>query len=479
MLEEKLEKAFEKYADEETKKVIKEVIKQVQEKRQAGKLFSTSEIQNALEVVGLTVCYDCYEVIPIDMAIDVEGDVICEDCVNNGDYMCCDYCGEYHDITNMKYMHDIEGYYCDDCASNYGFRCECCREYYTTRHTEPCDVIVNTDGDTEVYCEGCTNLYVTTCEDCGDMVHQDAAYYSNGGYYCPMCADDHRNVAIHDYSYKPDPIFNSVPEEKYSSKYFGLELEVDDGEEDPEEVAKEVTDVSEGFIYCKYDGSLSNGFEIVTHPATVNWYIRNKDKIEKIVNICKEAGFRSHDTSTCGLHIHVSRSFFGEGWAENEENVNKLILLTEIFKDELLKFSRRQDLSYCKFLSDIYKRRCENDHYLNDDSFKLTKIENVKYAKSKTGRERYQVINTNNSSTIEFRLIRGTLNIDTLYASLQLFNNLCDIAVQKSYEEMDGMTWADIINYNEYKENHILEYCKKRNIKSNTVIKTKEDAPCV
>ena len=56
------------------------------------------------------------------------------------------------------------------------------------------------------------------------------------------------------------------------------------------------------------------------------------------LQIAKDNGFRSHNTNTCGYHIHFNRSFFED---KEDECIAKLLYLVEKFWDELVKFSRR------------------------------------------------------------------------------------------------------------------------------------------
>jgi hypothetical protein len=61
-------------------------------------------------------------------------------------------------------------------------------------------------------------------------------------------------------------------------------------------------------VYLKGDGSLNDGFEIVTHPMTHDWAMEKFpwEMIEKL----RRSGYRSWDTDTCGLHVHASRTSF-------------------------------------------------------------------------------------------------------------------------------------------------------------------------
>ena len=45
---------------------------------------------------------------------------------------------------------------------------------------------------------------------------------------------------------------------------------------------------------------------------------------------------------------------------------------------------------------------------------------------------RYTCVNLENPATIEFRMFRGTLKYNTLIATLQLVNRICDVALYLS-----------------------------------------------
>lgn len=81
---------------------------------------------------------------------------------------------------------------------------------------------------------------------------------------------------------------------------FGIELELENGkEESTVPIYKKLS----SYLLCKSDGSLSNGIEIVTCPAT---YDVHKEKGRILFDtITKETKLKN--LSTCGLHIHVSK----------------------------------------------------------------------------------------------------------------------------------------------------------------------------
>ena len=89
--------------------------------------------------------------------------------------------------------------------------------------------------------------------------------------YCEHCYHILYREPIHHYHYVPEFHFFGS-----GKRYFGVELEIDKGGEDKDN-AKEILDVGNAEseydrIYCKHDGSLVDGFEIVTHPMTLEYH---------------------------------------------------------------------------------------------------------------------------------------------------------------------------------------------------------------
>ena len=116
------------------------------------------------------------------------------------------------------------------------------------------------------------------------------------------------NSPIHDYYFKPRPVFYGD-----GPRYFGVELEIDDGGEcdSSAEVLMDIANQSKTLAYCKHDGSLDDGFEIVTHPMPLDCQLHEMlwaEVLDKAIGM----GYLSHQAGTCGLHVHVSRKAFGD-----------------------------------------------------------------------------------------------------------------------------------------------------------------------
>lgn len=196
-------------------------------------------------------------------------------------------------------------------------------------------------GDEHTHlCQRCYDRYYTSCERCNRVILESDAYYEDddGEPMCYDCHCDHRdNHAINDYYFKPEPIFYGN-----GSRYFGVELEIDEGGESDSRAKQliSIANYAENRMYCKHDGSLDDGFEMVTHPMTLEYHIKQMPWTD-ILSKARSLGYRSHQSNTCGLHIHVNRSAFGTTEAEQDACIARVLYFVEKHWEELLKFSRR------------------------------------------------------------------------------------------------------------------------------------------
>lgn len=224
---------------------------------------------------------------------------------------------------------------------------------------------------------------------------------------------------------------------------FGVELECDGGDSVSDALADiyRITDR----CYCKHDGSLSsNGYEIVTHPGTLAWH---KERFPW-ADVCKASldnGFRSHDTDTCGLHVHVGRAQLGDNPCDTAA---KMSLITYRLKDWFIRFSRRGGESrWTKYVKP--GTRLGNDEQVFLGAY---------YAQLRC--DRYRAVNVKNDSTVEVRIFRGTLNPGTVLACLELVSNLALYAKENELEDCLAVTWDELVHYGEHEE--LTDYCSRR-----------------
>ena len=156
--------------------------------------------------------------------------------------------------------------------------------------------------------------------------------------YCSNCYQRHfRNASIHDYYYKPWPIFYGE-----GPRFFGVELEIDGAGEDREhaETLLRIVNANCERMYIKHDGSLDDGLELATHPLSLSEHL-HRFPWEVLCKKAAALGYLSHRATTCGLHIHVSRRSFGETERQQDAAIARILYFFEKHWEELLKFSRR------------------------------------------------------------------------------------------------------------------------------------------
>ena len=361
-----------------------------------------------MEEISMRICDCCGVEIAEDEGTWVGSSFVCPQCVET-ECVTCDHCGEtvFEDEVESDDDHTI----CNTCYRDYYHRCECCNR----------------------------------------IVHDDYIYWRNDLPYCCGCFDDFDDE-IEEYGYKPEPLFRGD-----GNRYFGVELEVDCGGKDNENARrlKDIANMQLENIYIKSDGSLDDGFEIVSHPMTLDYH---KDEMdwESVLQEAINMGYRSHQTSTCGLHIHVNRNAFGENQYQQEEVIEKILFFVEKHWSELFTFSRRSS----------YNMNRWSARY----GFEKTGKEILE--KAKDSENRYVAVNLRNYHTIEFRLFRGSLRYSTFIATLQLVNKICDVAISMSEREIDDMSWSEFVST--ITEPELIQYLKERRLYVNELVTVNE-----
>lgn len=363
----------------------------------------------------LTQCYHCDDVVPIDTC----GEVIIDRRGNTATY-------------------------CDDCIGNHTCRCDQCGEQVD-------DNCVVRDDITTI-CEHCYNEHYSRCCSCDCLVHESDMCSHDDDVYCQYCYDnieeDEEYNDIHDYSYKPTPVFYTIePTERYN----GLEIEFDsEGNVDRSDVIEYLKGFNEH--YLKRDGSLTEeGIELVTHPMSLQ-YIREKYPLRDICEKIKECGYRSHDTNTCGLHVHISKKTFGYYNDESREKViSRFVAIIDCIWPYMVKFSRRTQISLNRWA----KKYALLDNDNAEDVIKTVKDTNQG--------DRYVCVNLQNTHTVEVRMFRGSLNHNTIMGTLELLDILVDISLSDvSPKKVNWNTIKDYALKWGYKE--FMAYCERKGL---------------
>lgn len=94
--------------------------------------------------------------------------------------------------------------------------------------------------------------------------------------------------------------------------------------------------------------------------------------------------------------------------------------------------------------------------------------------KAKKGNNgRYAAVNLMNYSTIEFRLFRGTLKLNTFMATLELIDAIIDVALNYSEDGLHKLSWSEFVAT--LSEPELIAYLKEKRLYINDITEIEED----
>jgi len=191
-----------------------------------------------------------------------------------------------------------------------------------------------------------------------------------------------------------------------ANRHLGVELEVEcTGTRDRTTIATGIHEAVNGGVYghrmfFERDGSLNDGFEMISQPMSlpalreVFSFLRQPDMV---------AGIRSHRTTTCGLHVHVSRTGLS-----NLTLARAVTFVNDPSNDAFITaIARRYNNGFCRYVEKVV----ETAHLPGD---------------------RYEAVNLTNANTVEFRIFRGSLKYEAVVAAMEFCHALLEFCARES-----------------------------------------------
>lgn len=311
----------------------------------------------------------------------------------------CSHCERYDsDLSEVTLYNNDERNLCDRCLSGY----QDCSE---------CDLLVHRSDVYRVIGHGniCPNCFqgennsYRQCR-CGSFYDPDADEFNE-------CCDDGGMELIRSYSYKPEPIFHGE-----GKTFLGMEIEIK-----TPSVGKMAKLASRGFgktAILKHDGSVSGGFEIVTHPMSYEWAM-DSFSWETLTNLAKEGSYADDD---CGIHVHVSKEGFS-----GPSHDHRWYLFIHRNAEEVQKIARRSNSTWAAF---------------TDDDRRKAKL--IAQKKGQNYR-RYAAINSIPAHTYEMRVFASSLDIVQIQAALGLVSATVEYTRQLTSRKIirdNGWAWS-------------------------------------
>jgi len=294
-----------------------------------------------------------------------------------------------------------------------------------------------------VMCKRCAKSQIIKCKRCNNDTAKirlvRTLWKGDLHWLCPQCKEDLVIIKRYDYTIKPK--FTVIKHEpvKKNNLYYGTEVEVEypvnSTEETPiSEIGQQVLDWwGNNEIYLKRDGSLENGFEVVTHPFSWSYYKKNVNKWSDFLMYMQTIGLTAdyprdedpNNRSTCGLHIHMSKDAF---------TYMHLYKFVDFFYKRSSRFlihniAQRDSIHFARFNRQDYERLV-----------KLSK------EKKNVSSSRYSAINlmggcgldygNHPAKTVEARVFKATLEPFIFHKNFEFLNSLYEFTATHTPKEM-------------------------------------------
>lgn len=296
------------------------------------------------------------------------------------------------------------------------------------------------------YCQRCgspratTDLINSECSGCvSRRVRATLSVYE-------AAADSDTHYALGNYVASPEP------GAKAASPTVGYELEVEVPETKKRgPIALRVLEVmgggppqdtNPGYFQSGTDGSLTHGIEFRSRIATLPFHaglIR-----EKLNEAFKGTGCRSHDVTTCGLHVNIGiRRANGNTYLSEEECAEIQNFLASFSDGQCLKLFRR-----------------------NPNRYALRK--GTGYGKESIDPSKYQLAAIHGGTRVEFRGWRGTLEPGSLIAALDISVQICEYIKSAPKRPLSNVSFNDFfwrVRQNKATLPETIAYLDERDIK--------------
>ena len=367
------------------------------------------------------ICFDCHTLLSPTFKFQILGDknLVCDVCIS-ANYIRCTACSKFHKKNDSKEVKLSDGTVtrvCSRCFTQYYKECFNCH-FHFDRH----DVMGFQD---QTYCKHCYQKCFQTCPHCsavlptGKMTRKIRTSYL----VCDTCYSQYGPIG--EYNSKPYSMVGGkqiIPLIGKPPHYFGIELETEVPSGIKEErgpKAQEVIDLLGEFAITKEDGSLRNGFEICTQPATREEHYRLWGKF--FDNLPKNLVSYSSSGSRCGLHIHCSR---------------KPLSLLTIAKVVVFvnRPSNQPNI-------EIVAGRKANTYSL----YQAKKYGTVNKELSRN--DRYEAVNLVNRDTIEFRIFKGTLSRPHLFKAIEFCDSVIQFCMTAQNSIIYCRDWKNYVDY--------------------------------
>jgi hypothetical protein len=287
---------------------------------------------------------------------------------------------------------------------------------------------------------------IITCSDCGEISYRDDSIYIDmrNDWVGDCCRDNYEYHEGHDEYYHVDE-YPEEDEDRYGvypydydvtqqldfqstnneTRYISTEIETERRNDCSSDIVHDIHNTMSGFALCKHDGSLENGFEIVTAPATLSVH---KDRWTKFCEKNYADSLSSWNTATCGMHVHVDRASL------TPLDIGKLLVFVNGTRN-------------AEFIKKIAGR--------DSRQWSAKKFKRVKDALNRS--DKYEALATHKPKTIEFRIFRGNIAKQGILRNLEFVDALCNfvgtVGMDRDTDTVNRLSYTNFVEYMNTSEN--------------------------
>lgn len=205
--------------------------------------------------------------------------------------------------------------------------------------------------------------------------------------------------------------------------------------------------LTNAFMYCKRDGTVPSGFEAVTHPFSYGWYMRNREMFDRLLSLPKY-GYRSHQTESCGMHVHISKDSF------TELHIFKFMKFVYEEIGFVLKASQRRVSLIQRWAS------LDTGHGGNDPNEIMYRAK----TKGNGSLNKYVAVNLSHRNTVELRIFRGNLERTAFFKNIELTYALFEFTKQASVQGISESEFVTYLKDNKARYPYALDWLSRRQL---------------
>ena len=318
-----------------------------------------------------------------------------------------------------------------------GFRIQHAQHFSYTQTLVRSEFMILSDMPAMLIEERETMPNTTECLDCNDTVLDiNFCESCNSCHECCSCQSESENYTIQDASCRAYPEMRPFPAPTPHFLYLGVELEVEIPSGDRQDVARRLKKDYSDDILIKGDGSLDDGFEMVSGPFSIE---EHKLLWPNLLPVVSKLGARSWSHSTTGLHVHLSRAFF------TPLVLGKLLVFlnSEATRAHIVVLAGRECPDFAamakKKLTDVVSKKKKYNY--RDDTYTCTR---ERVCRGNTT-SRYEALNLQNEKTVEIRIFKGTLNIEHVLADIEFCHAAAYWVTNCSIQDCEN--WSSFWSY--------------------------------